>query len=49
MELHRAIDDAISHTIDDQGKESDKLKKRITKLEATLIPRPLFAKPLAIV
>jgi hypothetical protein len=49
MELHRTTGEALAHTVDDQGKDNPRLKKRIAKLEVSLSPRPLFAKPLSII
>ena len=48
MELHREIDEALAHTMDDQKRENAKLKQRIDELEAPLNPRPLFVEPLSI-
>jgi hypothetical protein len=49
MEIHRETSEALSHTMDGQGKENARLKQRINELEVVLIPRPLFSNPLSIV
>lgn len=49
MDLHRAIGDALSHTMDDWGKYNAWIKQGIDELESNLFPSPLFAKPLTIV
>lgn len=49
MYLHRSTGEALSHTMDDQGKESSQLKHKIYELEVNLSPRSLFARPLTIV
>ena len=49
MELHIAIGQALAHIVDEKGKDNAILKQMIDEIEASLIPRPLFAKPLTIV
>jgi hypothetical protein len=49
LKLHLTTGDALSHSISEQELENIKLKRRITELEDTLSPKPLFAEPLAIV
>lgn len=49
MELHRETDKALTHTMDDQERENDKLMQRTDELEASFNPCPLFVEPLTIV
>jgi hypothetical protein len=49
MHFHRAIGEALSHTMDDQGKYNARIKKRIVELEVSLNPMPLFTKPLSMI
>ena len=49
MELHHETREDLAHIMDDKDKENTRLKKRIVELQVSLNPRPLFAKPLAIV
>jgi hypothetical protein len=48
MQLHRSIGNALANSISEQELQTIKLKKRISELEEALSPKPLFAKPLAI-
>ena len=48
MELHRAIGEDLSHTMDYLEKDNARLKQRIVELEASLSLHPLFTKPLSI-
>ena len=48
MKINIDIGKALSHTMDNQGKENAQLNQRIAKLEAEINPRPFFDKPLMI-
>jgi hypothetical protein len=47
--LHITTGDALAHSISEQELKNIRLKKRISKLEDALSPKPLFAEPLAII
>jgi hypothetical protein len=49
LKLHITTGDTLAHSISEQELENIKLKKRISELEDTLSPRPLFAEPLSII
>lgn len=49
MELHKENGEALSHIVDDQEKENDRINYRIAELNDVLSPRSLFVKPLYIV
>ena len=49
MDLHLEFFEALEHIVDNQERESVKLKKRIGELDSTLSVHPLFGKHLAIV
>ena len=43
LKLNRDTRENIAHTIDDQGRENVKLRKRVADLKASLNPYPLFS------
>ena len=47
-ELHRATKESLAHTINYQGRENIKLRKRVVELELSLSPHPFFSKPFSI-
>jgi hypothetical protein len=49
LKLHITTGDALAHSISEQELENIRLKRRISELEDTLSPKPLFVEPLAII
>jgi hypothetical protein len=49
LKLHITTGDTLSHSISELELENIRLKRRISELEDTLSPKPLFTEPLAIV
>ena len=45
VQFHDATGEALKQSISTMEMEKSELKQRIKELEATLIPRPLFAEP----
>jgi hypothetical protein len=43
LKLHITTGDALAHSISEQELENIRLKRRISELEDTLSPKPLFA------
>lgn len=49
LKLHKSIREALSHIVDDKGRENVKLRKRMVEMESSFSSLPLFPQPLSIV